>query len=72
MDFDDDDCPPLSEEELAANDLAAEAGVAAELATMREAEDRRAVWLCDNGREDEPVNGGMSAWWYKTLYLDES
>lgn len=22
---------------------------------MQEAEDRRVVWLCDNGREDEPL-----------------
>lgn len=63
--------PHPSDEELAADSLAAEACVEAELAAMQEAEDRRAIWLCRNGREDEPVDGGMPAFLYKALYLDE-
>jgi|NGEPerStandDraft_6_1074524.scaffolds.fasta_scaffold384839_2 hypothetical protein len=62
---------PLPNEELAADDLAADAGIAAELEAMQDEEDRHAVWLCDNGREDEPVDGGMPAFLYKALYLDE-
>jgi hypothetical protein len=68
---DDNDEPQPSDEELAAEDLAADAGIAAELEAMQEAEDRRVIWLCDNGREDEPVDGGMPAFLYKALYLDE-
>ncbi|MGA7794095.1 MAG: hypothetical protein WCA19_13735 [Candidatus Acidiferrales bacterium] len=70
--FDDlDDYPPDSEEYLDADSYATEVGETAEIAAMQEAEDRRAVWLCNNGREDEPVNGGMAAWWYKALYVDQ-
>jgi len=67
-----DDGPSLSDEYLAADSFAEEVGIAAEIAAMQEAENRHAVWLCDNGREDESVDGGMPAWWYKALYLDES
>jgi len=72
FDDDDDDYPPLPDDYLAADSFAEEIGVEVEVAAMQEAEDRHAVWLCDNGREDEPVDGGMQAWWYKTLNLDKS
>lgn len=71
MNHDDDDYPPDSDEYLAAHSYAAEVGEKAEIAAMQEAQDRQVVWLCDNGREDEPVDGGMPAWWYKALYLDK-
>lgn len=57
---------------LADDGMPAWADADAEIAAMQSAEDRHAVWLCDKGREDEPVNGGMPAWFYKALYLDES
>jgi hypothetical protein len=66
MNFDDDASPPLDDDGMPAW---ADAG--AEIAAMQEAEDKHAVWLCDNGREGEPVNAGMPAWWYKALYLDK-
>jgi len=44
----------------------------AEIAAMQEAEDKHAVRLCDGGREDERVSGGMPAWLHQALYLDES
>ena len=68
---DDHDYPPDSEEYLEADGLAASVGADVEITAMQEAEDRRVVWLCDGGREDEPVYGGMPAWFYKALYLDE-
>jgi hypothetical protein len=61
--FDDDD--------LDDDAMPAWADADAEVAALQEAEDRHAVRLCDNGREDAPVNGGMPAWWYKAEYLDE-
>jgi len=70
MDYE-DEYPPFSDEYLAADSFAAEIGVEAEIAAMQEAEDRHVIWLCDNGREDDPVDGGMPARWYKALYLDE-
>ena len=67
MNFDDDDdYPPLGDD-----GMPSWADADAEIANVQEAEDRHAVWLCDNGREDEPVNGGMPAWSYKAVYLDE-
>jgi hypothetical protein len=66
VDFDDDDDYPPTEDSMPAW-----ADADAEIAAMQEAEDRHVVWLCDNGREDEPVDGRMPAWWYKALYLDE-
>jgi hypothetical protein len=63
---DDDDSPPVDDD-----GMPAWADADAEIAAVKEAEDRHAVWLCDNGREDEPVNGGMPAWFYKALYVDE-
>jgi hypothetical protein len=68
-DFDDDDYPPDSEEYLAADSYAA--GADAEIAAMQKAEDAHVVWLCNNGREDEAAGGGMPAWFFKALYLDE-
>jgi hypothetical protein len=67
-----DDYPPYPEEYLDADSYATEVGEATEITAMQEAEDRRAVLLCDNGREDEPVNGGMAAWLYKALYVDQT
>jgi hypothetical protein len=61
MNFDDDDD----------DGMPAWADADAEIASMQEAEDRHAVWLCNNGREDEPINGEMPAWFYKALYVDE-
>lgn len=67
MNFDDDDdnYPPLDD------GMPVGADADAEIAAIQEAEDRRVVCLCASGREDEPVDGGMPAWWYKALYLDE-
>jgi hypothetical protein len=67
----DDDYPPDSEEYIEADSLAASVDADVEITAMREAEDRHVIWLCDNGREDESVGGGMPAWFYKALYLDE-
>ena len=53
MDFDDDDYPSTED------NMPALADADAEIAAMQEAEDRRVVWLCDNGREDQPVDGGV-------------
>ena len=66
-----DDDPPLSDEYLEADSFAASVEAKLEMAAMREAEERHVVWLCDNGREDDPVDGGMPAWFYKALYVDE-
>lgn len=67
MNFEDeDDLPPLLDDEMPAW-----ADADAEIAALQEAEDRHALWLCDNGREDEPVKGGMPAWFHKALYLDK-
>jgi len=66
MNFDDhDDYPPLDDA------MPAWADADAEIAALKEADDRHVRSLCDNGREVEPVDGGMPAWWYKVLYLDE-
>jgi len=65
-DDDDEYFPPLDDE-----GMAEEAEGVAEIAALQKAEDELAVWLCDNGREDEPVNGEMPAWFYKAFYLDE-
>ena len=62
--FDDDDGPPLDDA------MPAWADADAMIAAMQEAEDRQAVFLCDHGREGEPVNGGMPAFLHKALYLD--
>ena len=70
-DGEDDDYPPDSEEYLEAENLAASVDADVEMAAMQQTEDRRVLWLCDNGREDEAVDGGMPAWFYKALYLDE-
>ena len=67
FDDDDDGYPP----ELDDDPMPAGADADAMIAAMQEAEDRHAVFLCDSGREDEPVDGGMPAWFYKILYLDE-
>jgi hypothetical protein len=66
MVFDDADGPPLSDD-----GMPAWADADAEIAAMQVAEDRHVVWLCDNGREDEPSDCGIPAWFYKALYLDE-
>ena len=42
----------------------------ADIAALQESEDRYAIWLCTNAREDEPVGDGMAAWFYKALHLD--
>lgn len=60
----DEDGPPLDDL------MPAGADADSEIAALQEAEDRHVVWLCDHGREEDPV-GGMPAWWYKALYLDE-
>ena len=67
----DDDYPPDSDEYLGADSYAAGGNADVEIAAMQEAEDRQVVWLCNDGREDEPVDGGMPAWVYKAFYLDE-
>ncbi len=56
---------------VAADNFAEELGMQAEIAALKEAEHRHVLWLCENGREDERVNGEMPAWWYKALHLDE-
>jgi hypothetical protein len=66
MNFDDDDDLPFDDV------MPVGADADAMVAAMREAEDRHILWLCRNGREDEPVNGGMAAWWHRALYLDEA
>jgi hypothetical protein len=69
---DEADGPPFPDDAyLAADNFAEEIGIQAEIAALQEAEHRYVRWLCANGREDEPVNGGMPAWWYKALELDE-
>jgi hypothetical protein len=67
----DEDYPPLPDQYLEADSFADSIAIDVEIAAMQEAEDRHVVWLCDNGREDEAVDGGMPAWFYKALYLDE-
>ena len=66
MQFDYDDYPPLADD-----GMPVWADADAEIAAMQEAEDRRVFWLCDSGCEDEPVDGGMPAWFYKCCILDE-
>lgn len=69
MNFDDDDdSPPLDDDGMPAW---ADADADAEIAALQESGDRRAIWLCDNGREGDSVDGGMPAWLHKALYLDE-
>jgi hypothetical protein len=69
--FDPDDDAPFTDDYLAADNFAEECAGKAEIAALQEAEDRQAIWLCDNGREDEPVDGGMPAFLHKALHLDK-
>jgi hypothetical protein len=70
--FEEEDSPPFPDDDyVRADNFAEEVGLKAEIAALEEAERRRVRWLCANGREDEPVNGEMPAWWYKALELDE-
>lgn len=64
--FDDDDFPAVEDD-----GMPAWADADADITALQESEDRCVVRLCDNGLEDEPVDGGMPAWFYKALYLEK-
>jgi len=65
--FNEDDDAPYHDDD----GMPAWADADADIAVLQESEGRHAIWLCANGREDEPVDGGMPAWFYRALYLDE-